>query len=89
MDQKGVVFQISGTVNPVNMDTEGAIKVFVLTGFPLSLPQRGGEAGEKEKESARPSYPAHFLFFLQGYPAGASAEERGVSVLSELNLEEM
>ena len=63
MDQKSVVFQISGTVNPVNMDTEGAIKVSVLTGFPLSLPQRGGEAGEKEKESARPSYPARFPFF--------------------------
>ena len=63
MDQKSVVFQISGTVNPVNMDTEGAIKVSVLTGFPLSPPQRGGEAGEKEKESARQSYPARFLFF--------------------------
>ena len=63
MDQKRVVFQISGTVNPVNMDTEGAIKVSVLTGFPLSPPQRGGEAGEKGKESARPSYPARFLFF--------------------------
>ena len=63
MDQKGVVFQISGTVNPVNMDTEGAIKVSVLTEFPLSLPQRGGEAGEKEKESARPSYLARFLLF--------------------------
>ena len=45
------------------MDTEGAVKVSVLAGFPLSPPQRGGEAGEKGKESARPSYPARFLFF--------------------------
>ena len=45
------------------MDTEGAVKVSVLTGFPLSPPQRGGGAGEKGKESARPSYPARFLFF--------------------------
>ena len=49
MDRKSVVFQISGTVNPVNTDTEGAIEVSVLTGFPLSPSQRGGEAREKVK----------------------------------------
>lgn len=63
MDQNSVVFQISGTVNPVNIDTEGAIKVSVLTGFPLSLPQRGGEAGEKGKRERAPIVPRALSIF--------------------------
>ena len=78
MDQKSVVFQISGTVNPVNMDTEGAIKVSVLTGFPLSLPQRGGEGrlGRKKKRARAHRTPRAFHFFdycyfYIGIPSGS------------------
>ena len=77
MDQKSVLLQISRTVNPVNMDTEGAIKVSVLTGFPLSPPQRGGEAGEKEKKRARAHrtprafYFFDYCYFYIGIPSGS------------------
>ena len=59
----------------------------VLSSLPRqqgSLLRGGLEAGEKEKESTHPSHrpPRTFYFcfrlllFLQGYPAGASAEDR-------------
>ena len=58
------------------MDTEGAVKVSVLTGFPLSPPQRGGEAGRKEKRARAHRTPRAFYFFdycyfYIGIPSGS------------------
>ena len=64
--------------------------VFALSSAEASPLCVVGEAGEKEKESARGTFPSShrppraFYFFdyfiLMGYPAGASAEERVVFV---------